>query len=166
MRYNRKRHKALKILSKKLDLFNDKKGTFSGKEIGVSNQQLKSILNIDDSVRRLIFSELFENEEVMPYHLDGESGCFINMEKGLEALSNEKYLVRNRQIIKAYLSDFVHIAIPILSLLVAILVIIIDDSKQDKQIDSIELKIEEHEKKLKSLESKSFSLPDKQKDSI
>ena len=161
MRYNRTRHKALLLLSEKLNhLLENKSGTVGGNEAGLSNDELNSLLNIDDRKRRLIFSELFENEEVMPYHLDGVSGCFINSEKGLESLANEKYLERNREIIKKWLKDFVQIAIPVLSLIITILVIVRDDSKRDKEIQAIEQKIEGLQDSIKSMELKNKAVLD------
>ena len=125
MRYNRTRHKALLILSKKFNkLLNEKTGSIGGNEIGLSNEELNSLLNIDDRKRRLVFSELFKNEEVMPYHLDGISGCFIHSEKGLESIANERYLE------------------------------IRDDTKRNKEMQQIEQKVEELKGNIKSMELK------------
>ena len=155
MRYNRTRHKALLILSKKFNkLLNEKTGSIGGNEIGLSNEELNSLLNIDDRKRRLVFSELFKNEEVMPYHLDGISGCFIHSEKGLESLANERYLERNREIIINWIKDLVQIAIPVLSLIITILVIIRDHTKRNKEMQQIEQKVEELKKNIKSMELK------------
>lgn len=153
MRYNRTRHKALLLLSEKFNkLLNEKTGSFRGNEVGLSNEELNSLLNIDDRKRRLVFSELFENEEVKPYHLDGISGCFIHPEKGFESLANEKYLERNREIVKNWIKDFVQIAIPVLSLIITILVIIRDDEKRDNKIQDIGEKVEELRGNIKSME--------------
>lgn len=153
MRYNRTRHKVLLLLSEKFNkLLNEKTGSIGGNEVGLSNEELNSILNIDNRKRRLIFSELFENKEVMPYHLGGISGCFINSEKGLESLANEKYLERNREIVKNWIKDIVQIAIPVLSMIITVLVIIRDDTKRDKEMKDIEQKVEELQENIKSME--------------
>ena len=159
MRYNRTRHKALLLLSGKFNkLLNEKTGNVGGNEVGLSNEELNSLLNIDDRKRRLVFSELFESEEVMPYHLDGISGCFINSEKGLESPANEKYLERNREIVKNWIKDLVQIAIPVLSLIITILVIIRDDAKRDKEMQDIEQKVEELQGNIKSMELRNKTL--------
>jgi hypothetical protein len=159
MRYNRTRHKALLLLSEKFNkLLNEKTGSVGGNEVGLSNEELNSLLNIDDRKRRLVFSELFENEEVMPYHLDGISGCFIHSEKGLESLANEKYLERNREIVKNWIKDLVQIAIPVLSLIITILVIIRDDAKRDNEMQDIEQKVEELQGNIKLMELRNKTL--------
>ena len=154
MKFNRTRHKALVVLSEKFNSILDKKksGSLGGDGAGLTNEELNKILKIDDRTRRLVFSELFENEEVLPFHINNSSGCFIHSEKGLESIASEKYLEKNREIIKNWLRDFSQIAIPLLALLVSVLVIINDDSKRDKEIQSIEQKLEELQRSKESKE--------------
>ncbi|TDQ28158.1 hypothetical protein CLV82_2960 [Zeaxanthinibacter enoshimensis] len=92
-------------------------------------------------------------EEVVEFKKDDWYGCYINPSNGLESLSNKKYQVRNRKIIKDGLIDFVQIAVPVLSLLITILVIVRDDSKRNSEIEAIEEKIEKLQNRINDLES-------------
>lgn len=153
MRFNRKKHQLLKRLAEKYSRLKEEKDSVPGIEAGIPYSEIRSLLKITEHQRKLLLAEMRKAEEVVEFKKDDWYGCYINPSNGLESLSNKKYQVRNRKIIKDGLIDFVQIAVPVLSLLITILVIVRDDSKRNSEIEAIEEKIEKLQNRINDLES-------------
>jgi hypothetical protein len=130
MNFNRKRHKVLELLSKSRIQF-DSGRTEPNFKLGVSFDDLKKELECDLDTCELIYSKLYYEKEV-EYTDTSVKGLF-STQKGLTSFSEKKYLKENEKIIVNYLRNFVQIAVPILSLTVAILAISlkINNAKED-----------------------------------
>lgn len=156
MRFNRKRHLLLKKLSEKYIQKNMKGGAVS---LGMSIIEINKLLKVDNLTREKIVSELLRANELILYDFGDKSGFFIEHKNGLSAFSDKKYLKRNENIIINWFKVFVQIAVPVLSLIITILVIIKDDSKTTKEIQSIEQKVEDLKNKINKLEKNTKTLP-------
>jgi hypothetical protein len=149
MNLNLKRHKTLEVLSIKRIQF-DSGQIDSGFTLGVSFEELQSELKSDREKCEIIFAPLY-NENEVEYTDVGVKGICLT-QKGLTSFSNKKYVKENKKIILNWFKNFVQIAIPVLSLIVAILVIIKDDIKTSKEIRAIEQKVELLQDNIKLLE--------------
>lgn len=155
------RHKILKILAKEY-IQNEEKvdATFQG----VPFDELCRILHNNYKNLRLDISVLFENKEIDFYENQNSKGLIIN-EKGLSSLSEKKYRkIYSKKVVDS-LKNFVHIFIPIISVLIAYLALTsrIDtiNSETDSRIFDSEHKIKEMEKKLKDLRKLQYNLNQK-----
>lgn len=119
MNFNLKKHKTLELLSEsrikfETDLTASKKYTW-----GVSFEELQNQLGYERDKCELVFSELYDNEEIKP--TDVEVLGLIATRKGLTAFANKKYKRENNRILINWAKNFVQIIIPVLALVVAIL---------------------------------------------
>lgn len=120
MRFNRTKHKLLQELSKGLTI--SKNGIEGIKPLSI--EEIDKFLKGKSKLREHIISELFIKKEIIFTELP-QIGYFISPENGLDALTTNKYLDRNYELIKTRVKDIVQILIPILSLIIAILALCI-----------------------------------------
>lgn len=159
MRLNRKRHLLLKKLSEKY-INNIKDGAT---DIGMTLSEIDKLLNVDELKREKIVSELLRADELVFFDFRDACGFFIEHKNGLSAFADKKYLKRNEDILISWFKVFTQIAIPILSLIITILVILRDDARTTKELQAIEQKVESIQSYIDSLEMKSLKT---QSDSI
>ena len=142
MNFNRKRHLLLKVLSRKLLEYPKKRGEkIDGRLVGLTFEEIDVLLQTDQVERHLILSELISSEEIINFNTNSGLGVFIEPRIGVSAFSNKKYLNRNWQIIKQWTLNFVQIVIPVLSLLIAALVVIKKDNRTIQKIELLEQKL-------------------------
>ncbi len=151
MRYNLKRHKILESLSKNHFEANSEKRSENFR-LGLSFLEIDRILKVNPFIREKICSKLLSEKEI-GYTNTQVTGFFLT-DKGFDSYSSEKYIIENNKIIVKYIKNFVQIAIPILSLVIAVLALSLKfnsitknieekvNSKNEKQIKSIELKLD------------------------
>ncbi|WP_396636736.1 hypothetical protein [Maribacter sp. R77961] len=162
MRYNLSRHLLLKKLSEKYIAHKDDNGDGADR-IGLKLQEIDEILGTRKGDRDLIISELGNSKEIHAFDINGK-GFFITPSEGLSALSEKKYLNRNKEIIRSWLKDFVQIFVPIASLTIAILALWIRMGTLNKEhVNDIEklnsrLEILENSKKDKGNELKTQTM--------
>lgn len=159
MNFNRKRHKTLKILSKKYIQFESGQ-TESNFILGTDFKDLRSKLKCDKNKCELVFAPLFTNVEV-EYTNVGVDGLSLT-QIGLTAFVEKKYSKQNNAILLGWLKTFVQIVIPILSLIVAILAITIKiknlNSETSREIEAIEKTQQQLKNSIDTLEMKTKNL--------
>jgi hypothetical protein len=153
MRYNRTRH----LILEKLYLKNSNSEKIKNGEAadifdaGLTVAEIGVLIKKNDAERDLILSELNNSKEIIYSETSG-SGYFINPNSGVSALSNKKYLKKNEDIIINWFRIFAQIIVPVLSLIVAVLVLTL---KLNSFTDNIESKLNKKNKlELNRLESK------------
>ena len=164
MKFNIKRHRTLKILSKNRVL--DDIGESNNKTLlGVSFDEIQSKLGYDRKKCELVFSALYENEEV-EYTDMGIKGLFLTR-KGLVSFSDKKYIKENNKIIIGWLRNFVQIVIPVLALVIAVLSLTLRmdilKMQSDKEMQKLTTTIKEQKLRIETLESKSKKHPSHKK---
>ncbi|AIZ42458.1 hypothetical protein [Cellulophaga baltica] len=158
MNYNKKRHLILKVLTKKMLEYPKKKGeTIDGWLVGLTMDEVDSLLNSDKVERHIILSELIKSEEIKIFNTE-KQGVFIEPRIGIAAYSDEKYIRLNNDRIKRNIKDLLQIIIPVLSLIIAVLALSIKvnswNSETEKEIDSLEKRIEFQKSRLDVFEKK------------
>ena len=159
MSYNKQRHLILTVLTKKMLEFPKKKGeTIDGWLVGLTMDEVDSLLNTDKVERHIILSELIKSDEIKIFNTE-KQGIFIEPRIGIAAYSEKKYVRLNNERIKKNIKDLLQIIIPVLSLLIAVLALSIKinslHSETEKEIDSMEKKIELQKSRLDVLEKRS-----------
>lgn len=151
MRYNLKRNKLLKSLSKNHFEANSEKQNTDFK-LGLSFSDIDETLKVNPFIREKICAKLLSEKEIV-FTNTKVTGFFLT-DKGFDSYSSEKYVVENNKIIILYIKNFVQIVIPLLSLIIAVLALSLKfnsitenieekvNSKNEKQVKSIELKLD------------------------
>ena len=145
---NRKRHFLLKKLSEKfLEQADNNGSNLTADILGLSFEQIDSLLNVKIKERELIISELDINKEIAFYEFK-ERGCFID-KNGFSALAEKKYINRNQDIYLKWLRNFVQLFIPVASLIIAYVALSMNIAKNKKEnneeIKNLENRIEQIE---------------------
>ncbi|WP_028123009.1 hypothetical protein [Epilithonimonas tenax] len=147
MDYNRQRHKVLKLLSVSKIQFNNGNRN-SDFKFGVSYDNLQKELKYDADTCELVYAKLYQEGEVE--HTNTAVFGLQATQKGLSSYSEKKYLKENEKLIFDYLRNFVQIAIPIFSLIVAILAIQLKiettNDKTNKKIDNLQKQLDKQNK--------------------
>ncbi len=175
MRYNRKRHKTLKILTPKFIQTRTDRGLGGDFHIGTDFSVLREKLNCSQEECEIIFASLFTNEEVQftDYKVDG----LALTKTGFSAFSDFKYIKQNENLIKEWARTFVQILIPILALVIAVLTLLLKTNSQKtletKETQAIENKllliqgsINKLERNTKNLQTEILLLSKTNKDSL
>lgn len=155
MNINLKRRRLLGLLAKRqieVDLGK------TNNVVGISFEDVLTFTKCDDIKLAAITSELFDAEEIAYYNHDGLKGLFCEL-KGVTSHSNKKYKKAFTSAIKGNVKDFVQISIPVLSLLVAIMVITREDTKRTKEIQATEQKVEALQERIYTLETQTKGTP-------
>ena len=152
MRFNRKRHLLLKVLTKKLLQYPKRKGdNIEGELVGLTFNEVDNLLKTNKFERHIILSELIKYDEIKIFNTKS-SGIIIEPRIGVSAFSNKKYKKKNEDIIIGWFKVFAQIVVPIMSLTVAVLVLTL---KFNSITESIESKVNKNNiKKLEYLELK------------
>ena len=118
LKFNKKRHELLKLLSRNRIGTEVKEKDFSQDNIiAVSFDEILSELKINEHERFVISSVLFDNEEVM-YFNNGFEGLLAKR-KGVSAYYTEKYINIDSEKRKENIRFYFNIASTLLSLLIA-----------------------------------------------
>lgn len=151
MNLNLKRHNLLEILSKQSIDFDLHKTT----DFSVSSNTILKKLNINELFLNSIISELNINKEIDYYFWNDieKKGLFVTP-LGVSSYSNKKYKKLFYLNIKNNLKDFVQIIIPILSLLITLLVVKDNLSKESK----FNTQVKELKERIESLENRRNTL--------
>ena len=165
MRFNLKKHQALKLLAKKFLSVNEKislSKVIPAELVGISFKDIEKELKINSYQRELMLSELDKSKEVVFYDLE-ERGCFIDQKNGFSALSNKKYINQNWSIILNWIKNFVQIIIPVLALVIAYvsLTVKLDSLKMqsDKELQEVKNTMLKQKQRIEELEKQSKILP-------
>lgn len=150
MRFNRTRHKLLRKLAEKFRLNNDYKEK-NADVVGLSLKEIESILGKHKKHRDFILSELGKSKEIQACNLS-EKGFFITPSEGLSAFAAGKYIRKNNDILINGFKTFNAIAIPILSLAVAVLALTIKLEPTDMNAET--KVIQNNTKALERIESR------------
>ena len=159
MNLHLKRHKLLGVLSKQRGDLKLRKA--DPMILGVSSESILKDLNCSEDELELITSELRTQDEIKDFDADGVKGFFARP-NGVSAFSNKKYLRLNNSRIKNNAKDLVQIIIPVLSLLITLVVILKDNSKNTKEIQTIEQKLESIQDSINILELRTKNYPNHQ----
>ncbi|RZL32272.1 MAG: hypothetical protein EOO96_14455 [Pedobacter sp.] len=128
MKIDKLRHEVLGLLSaKSVESIN--KGN---KDICVEKSRIKEFLADDAKRWPLILSELLEVNEIKPYHLNEQHG-FFSTDLGNMAYSNKKYLLRHENFMINRTKNFLQIAIPLLSVMITIFVLVMSEIRLDRK---------------------------------
>jgi hypothetical protein len=153
MKWDKKRHKLLKLLS-------DKRIRFECDEmenhepLGISYTDLEAHLRCSRRVLFLFSDEQLKNEEISHSYENGIKGI-AGSKNCLIALSNKKYKKRYINDILSSIKLWCQLLIPTLSLIVAILAI---SYKIEDNRDSINIEFQKYENKVNLLENRIDSL--------
>jgi hypothetical protein len=158
MNYNIKRHKLLEILTEQnLNVQLDKPGF---QILGISYDEIYKKLNITDFQLLELTSELYDNKEI-GYHNAYEVEGLYAKNKGIAAYSNKKYLKLYKKSIVENVKDVIQIAIPVLSVIVAIVALTIKietvNNQNEKRFNDIEKKVNLNNIKTMNIRAKTES---------
>ena len=172
MRFNRKRHYVLKILSEKFineELKLVGKRNVNADHFGLTYDEIEKLLKIFPHKRELVLSKLYKANEIVFFDLE-KFGCLINRENGMPAFTNKKYINRNRKIMLDWVKNFVQIIIPVLALAITFisLSIKLDSLKtdSDKELQMLKGIVLEQKERVESLELSLEAHPSHIRDSI
>lgn len=140
-----------------------KKGeTIDGWLVGLTLDEVDSLLNTDKVERHIILSELIKSEEIKTFNTE-KQGVFIEPSIGIAAYSDKKYIRLNNERIKRNIKDLLQIIIPVLSLIIAVLALSIKinslNAKTEKEIESLEQKVELQKSRMDKLEKETKVYP-------
>lgn len=151
MNDNKIKHKILEVLSSQ-SILSDMPDA-ENREIGLDDEVILSKVKVSKVKYELLKFSLFEEKEVERHNPRYTIGLFATT-KGVHSFNTRKYIIENQNVLKTKVKDIVQIVIPVLSLIITILVIVTNEVKTNKEIESLKLKIEAIQKENKTLVKK------------
>ena len=151
MNDNKIKHKILEILAHQnvISGLPDAKNS----DIGLDDEVILAKIKITVTKYELLKLSLFEEQEVGRHNPKYVLGLYATT-KGVHSFNTRKYIIENQNVLKTKVKDIVQIVVPVLSLIITILVIVRNDVKTNKEIETLNHKIEAIQKENKTIVKK------------
>ncbi|MRX40160.1 hypothetical protein GJU43_12805 [Flavobacterium sp. LC2016-23] len=148
MNDNKIKHKILEMLSHQNVI--SSLPAAENSDIGLDDEVILAKVKITAIKYELLKLSLLEEQEVGRHNPKYVLGLYATS-KGVHSFNTRKYIIENQNVFKTKVKDIVQIVIPVLSLLITILVIVRNDVKTSKEIETLNHKIEAIQKENKTL---------------
>lgn len=147
MNKNLRKHKLLSTLSNQYVI-----GWRTKEPCGLTENTIKKELGISDFQLKLLITDLCQNDEAKHYKPDEDEG-WMATSKGVSSYNSQKYILINRKTIFDSIKNWIQTIIPVLSLIIAIIVVTKDNVAINKELQELKeriIYIEQQESKLQA----------------